>query len=116
MNLEEIKRFLETSLKFGTLEEAECAIREIHALYMRCMELNDKKGSELCRKRILDGKKRTKLISRNRRVSLMKRQQKEEMHLWFSLWLDNPSTFFQWLKLRKKTESYKSLARGEYAV
>jgi hypothetical protein len=47
------------------------------------------------------------MIARNRRVDPSKRRQKQEVALWFRIWLETPEIFCDWLALRKKTEEFQ---------
>ncbi|MBN2432113.1 MAG: hypothetical protein JXQ27_11600 [Acidobacteria bacterium] len=113
MKTEELKARLKEVLHFSTFTEAETSLRVIHALYEDCRATRDGEGMTLCRQRILDAKKRALLIARNPKVAPRKRDQKKEMHLWFSLWLENADTFFVWLDLRKNTRAFQELSKSE---
>jgi hypothetical protein len=42
-----------------------------------------------------------------------KRLQKKEIAAWFSIWLETPDIFDEWLSLRKSTEEFRSIANSE---
>ena len=112
MDIEEpYKGEFEGILQFSTFEETEKTIRTLQNLCRKYAELSDKKGMEYCRRVALLGRRRAELISRNHRVSLLKRRQKKEISEWFRLWLETPDLFDDWLKMRKLTEEYKTLSR-----
>jgi hypothetical protein len=115
MKTDELSDRLKRALRFGSFTEAERSLRTIHDLFTECRHAADRRGMELCRQRALAGKKRTLFISRNPHVDPRKQMQKKEMHMWFSLWLENPDAFFTWLDIRKKTETFQSLARDDRA-
>jgi len=64
---------------------------------------------DYCRQIASLGRHRAELISRNHRVSLRKRLQKQEMANWFRIWLETPSLFEDWLLMRKSTEEFREL-------
>ena len=43
---------------------------------------------------------RAKLAARNQRVSVEKRDEKEEMVTWMRTWLENPDVFALWVAMR----------------
>jgi len=116
MKHQNLREQLKAALHFATLADAERSLRTIHALHETCRAAHDRTGMELCRQRILDGKKRAGFIARNPKVSPRKQAQKKEIHLWFSLWLENAETFFVWLELRKKTGAFQDLSAAEESV
>jgi hypothetical protein len=48
------------------------------------------------------------MISRNHKVELHKRAEKEEIASWFRIWLETPDAFFDWLDVRKQSPDFKS--------
>jgi hypothetical protein len=102
---------LEGILQFSTFEEAEKTIRDLEKICRKYAASRDKKGMEYCRKIALLGRGRAELISRNHRVSALKRRQKKEISEWFRLWLETPDLFDDWLKMRKLTEEFRTLSR-----
>jgi hypothetical protein len=100
---------LKDVLAFSTLEQAESTIRTLEDLCRKYRSVSDKKGVAYCRQVALLGKHRAELISRNHRVSLQKRLQKQEMANWFRIWLETPDLFEEWLSLRKNTEEFHRL-------
>lgn len=115
MEIEEPYRSeLEGILQFSTFEEAEKSIRNLEKIRLKYAVASDKKGMAYCRSIALLGRRRAELISRNHRVSELKRRQKKEISAWFRLWLETPDLFDDWLKMRKLTEEYRALS-GENA-
>jgi hypothetical protein len=68
---------------------------------------------EYCRQIAVLGRRRAELISRNRRVNAQKRLQKNEIAQWFTIWLETPSIFENWLSMRKDTEEFGKLLESE---
>jgi len=100
-------------LSFASFTEAEETLIRLQNLCLKYMSLSDKKGMEDCRQIASLGRKRAELISRNMRVSLPKRLQKQEIAKWFQIWLETPAIFDDWLAMRKKTEEFKKLLEQE---
>lgn len=91
---------------FESLERCLCTLDEIHRSYQRA---GDNKGVEYCREMARLGRRRAEFISRNRRVSPAKREEKAEMAFWFRIWLETPEIFPDWLAMRKATEEFRAL-------
>jgi len=106
---ESYRKDLEGILQFSTFDETEKTIRSLKILCCKYEKMSDKKGMAYCRKIALLGRHRAELISRNKRVSLLKKRQKREISEWFRLWLETPDLFDDWLKMRKDTKEFKSL-------
>ncbi len=96
-------------LAFSTFEEAEETLRTLEDQSRKYHSAGDKKGEEYCRRIAALGRYRAELISRNRKVSLLKRLQKEEIANWFRIWLETPAIFDDWLLMRKNTAEFKKL-------
>jgi hypothetical protein len=96
-------------LAFSTFAQAESTIKALEKLCRKYRSASDKKGVEYCRQVALLGKHRAELISRNHKVSLQKRLQKQEIAHWFRIWLETPALFEDWLSLRKGTEEFRKL-------
>jgi hypothetical protein len=104
---------LEGILSFKTLAEAESTLEHLEDLRRRYRAECDKKGVEYCRQIGVLGRRRAELIARNRRVAPSKRVVKQEMALWFRIWLETPELFADWLSLRKRTLEFQRLRELE---
>jgi hypothetical protein len=104
---------LQGILSFSSFVKAEQTIRQLQNLCENYRKASDKKGVEYCRQIALLGRHRAELISRNKRVRLEKRLQKQEIANWFRVWLENPALFDDWLALRKSTEEFQKLSKSE---
>jgi|WetSurMetagenome_2_1015567.scaffolds.fasta_scaffold702005_2 hypothetical protein len=100
-------------LSFATFAEAEKTVGRLQNLCRKYQSLSDKKGMEYCRQIASLGRKRADLISRNKRVSLPKRMQKQEIATWFKIWLETPAIFEDWLAMRKNTDEFRRLLESE---
>jgi hypothetical protein len=102
-------------LCFSTFAETEKTLRSLQNLCLKYESLSDKKGVAYCRQIASLGRRRAELISRNKRVSLPKRLQKQEIASWFGIWLETPAIFDDWLAMRKNTEEFHRLLESECA-
>lgn len=104
---------LDPLLKFESLRSAEKTLRDLDERFQRFKAENDPASMERCRQIILKGKKRALMISTNTKVSAKKREEKAEIAQWFTLWLQTPDVFWQWLSIRQATEDYCRRFGGE---
>jgi hypothetical protein len=100
-------------LAFSTFHEAEQTIKTLEILCRNYKAASDKKGVKYCRQMAALGRSRAELISRNKRVRIDKRLQKKEIATWFSIWLETPDIFDDWISLRKSTEEFQRIATSE---
>lgn len=98
---------LEELLKFDTLDAAEQTLLEVHARFSGFRSQSNHLGMERCRELILKGKKRALMISKNKRVHSKKRDEKAEIAQWFTIWLQTPDIFTDWLTLRKRSREFQ---------
>jgi len=93
-------------LHFSTLEEAEMCVMRLDELWRKFRDERDLAAIE----RVLEvarlGRRRAEMIARNHKVDPIKRAEKEEVMLWFKVWLETPDAFFDWLELRKQSPSF----------
>jgi len=100
-------------LSFSSFAAAEETLKRLENLCRKYRSASDKKGVEYCRRIAFLGRHRAELIGRNKRVSLPKRLQKQEIAAWFKIWLETPTIFENWLEMRKSTEEFKALMQSE---
>jgi len=100
-------------LSFSSFAAAEETLRRLENLCRNYRAVSDKKGVEHCRQIAFQGRRRAELISRNPRVRLRKRLQKQEIAVWFRIWLETPEIFEAWLALRKGTREFQDLLQSE---
>lgn len=95
-------------LHFATLGEAEMCIIRLDEL-LRKFETEGERAGEA---RVLEiarlGKRRAEMIAHNHKVDEVKRKEKEEVAQWFSVWLEQPDAFFDWLEIRKKSSEFRA--------
>jgi hypothetical protein len=100
---------LKNALQFHDLESAEASLRNLDAAWQGYREASDRTGVSIIRALVLKGKRRALGLASNPRVSPVKRRQKQEIARWFTVWLQTPDLFFDWLEVRKRSEEYNRL-------
>jgi hypothetical protein len=93
-------------LHFSTLEEAEMSIIRLDELLRKFQHEKDHPAEERTREVGRLGRRRAEMISRNHKVDPGKRVEKEEIARWFTIWLETPEVFFDWLEIRKQSPEF----------
>jgi hypothetical protein len=99
---------LKGALRFHDLASAETSLRKLDGIYRQYREASDRTGMNFVRSLVLKGKLRAGSLAANRRVSPEKRVEKEEIVMWFRIWLETPDLFSDWLDLRKTSEEFRA--------
>jgi hypothetical protein len=95
-------------LKFSTFEEAAASIRRLDNLRKQFRRKGDKEGLRRVQETVLKGKQRAQMIARNQSVNERKREEKAEMAEWFTVWLNQPEIFDDWLALRLASKDFRA--------
>ena len=95
-------------LKFSTFEEAAQSIRRLDNLRKQFRRKGDKEGLRRVQETVLKGKQRAQMIARNQSVNERKRAEKAEMAEWFTVWLNQPEIFEDWLALRLASKDFRA--------
>ncbi len=96
---------LENLLKYDTLDNAEGCLHALSDKMAGYRSREDREGVESVRSIALLGKRRALAAARRARSEEAKTI-KSEIAEWFTLWLYDPSSFFDWLSLRKSSPEY----------
>src|SRR5579863_5536304 len=94
-------------LHFATLEDAEMCIVRLDELYRKFQEEKERAAVERVLEVARMGRRRAEMIARNHKVEPEKRAEKEEIMMWFKVWLDTPDAFFDWLEARKASPEFQ---------
>ena len=94
-------------LKFADFKQAANTLKNLENLRKKFQAENDKEGLRRLRERAIEGKRRAQMISKNPKVSKKNRQEKEEITDWFTLWLNSPEIFENWLALRLRSKDFQ---------
>ena len=88
-------------LKFSDFRQTGASIRNLENLRQKFARENDKEGLRLVRETALKGKNRASMIAKNPKVDEKKRGDKAEIAEWFTIWLQSPEIFENWIELRR---------------
>lgn len=80
----------------STLEDLARTLLTLTAMY----ETSAKADRVAMRALAIESKRHARFAASNRRLDESKRQEKQEMLLWISTWIENPPLFAGWLNLR----------------
>lgn len=93
-------------LKFADFKQTLITIRRLENLRRKFTQENDREGLRLMRETAIKGKRRALMIANNAKVEVKKRAEKQEIVEWFTIWLQNPEIFENWLTLRKNSPDF----------
>ncbi|MEK7723843.1 MAG: hypothetical protein AAB336_05810 [Acidobacteriota bacterium] len=94
-------------LKFGDFKETLISIRQLENLRRKFTVDKDKEGLRLVNETAIKGKQRALMIANNPRVEEKKRAEKSEIVEWFTIWLQSPEIFENWIELRTNSKDFK---------
>ncbi len=94
-------------LKFSDFKETLISIRRLENLRKKFVSDNDKEGLRLVRETAIKGKDRAMMIAKNPKIEAVKRAEKAEIAEWFTLWLQSPEVFENWVLLRQNSKDFK---------
>jgi hypothetical protein len=81
-------------------EAAAASLADMTREYDAALAAGDKTRAADCRRAVLGGKDRLKLLLRRANLTPQKREEKQELLQWFLVWLEAPPLFPGWLALR----------------
>ena len=93
-------------LKFADFKQALISIRHLDNLRRKFTAAGDREGLRLVRETALKGKNRALMIAGNEKVEEKKRAEKREIAEWFTLWLQSPEVFENWIELRRNSRDF----------
>ena len=95
-------------LKFADFQQAASSLRNLENLRRKFARSNDQRGLRRVRETGLKGKQRAQMIAGNRNVDARKREEKAEIAEWFTIWLQQPEIFQDWLELRRRSPEFRT--------
>jgi hypothetical protein len=95
-------------LHFSTLEEAEMCLVRLDELLRKFTTEGERAAAARVREVAQLGRRRAEMIARNHKVAAAKRAEKEEVARWFTVWLEQPDAFFDWLEVRKFSPEFQN--------
>lgn len=93
-------------LKFTDFKQTLASIRQLDNIRRKFASEKDNNGLRAVRDVALKGKRRAQMISRNEKVAPEKRAVKAEIAEWFTLWLQSPEIFENWIVMRQKSPDF----------
>ena len=100
-------------LKFADFKQTLISIRRLENLRSKFAAENDKEGLRMVRETALKGKNRAQMIAGNEKVDEKKRAEKAEIAEWFTLWMQSPEVFENWVLLRQNSKDFKEKFEAE---
>ena len=94
-------------LHFSSLEEAEMCLIRLDELFRKFTIDGERPAVERVREVAMLGRRRAEMIAHNHKVDPAKRAEKLEIAHWFSIWLETPDAFFDWLEIRKQSPEFR---------
>lgn len=94
-------------LKFSDFKQVVISLRQLENLRQKFLRENDKEGLRLVRETAIKGKNRASMIGKNSKVDARKRAEKIEIAEWFTIWLQSPEVFENWILLRQNSKDFK---------
>ncbi len=95
-------------LKFSSFVQAAASLKRLENLRRQFARKRDETGLRRVRETALKGKQRAQMIAGNTRVDEKKRAEKAEMAEWFTIWLQQPEIFNDWLELRQRSADFRA--------
>ena len=95
-------------LRFSDFAQAAASVKQLDNLRRQFERKGDREGLRRVRETVLKGKQRAEMIARNPAVNERKRAEKAEMAEWFTVWLNQPELFADWLSLRRGSKDFRS--------
>jgi hypothetical protein len=93
-------------LKFSDFKQTLASLRRLENLRRKFLVENDREGLRLVRETALKGKNRSQMIAKNEKVEKKKREEKQEIVEWFTIWLQSPEVFENWINLRQTSPDF----------
>lgn len=93
-------------LKFTDFKETLSSIRRLENIRRKFAAERDTQGLRVVRETAIKGKSRAQMISKNEKVADDKRCVKAEIAEWFTIWLQSPEIFENWIVLRQNSKDF----------
>lgn len=97
---------LRNILKFSDFKETLASLKRMENLRKKFARESDREGLRVVRETALKGKSRAQMIARNQKVAPEKRAEKAEIAEWFTIWLQSPEIFENWITLRQNSKDF----------
>ena len=107
-NFDPYEAMFRNVLKFSDFAQATASLKQLDNLRRQFARQEDKDGLRRVRETVLKGKQRAQMIARNPAVNERKRAEKTEIAEWFTVWLQQPEIFADWLELRQRAPDFRA--------
>jgi hypothetical protein len=97
------RNVLDTSDLVSTLR----SLRDLDALRRKYAGNNDREGLRLVRETAIRGKEFAEETAARANIDLAEQQAAAEAAQWFSVWMQTPALFDQWIEMRIATDEFK---------
>jgi hypothetical protein len=94
-------------LKFSDFTQAASSLKRLENLRKQFARKKDQDGLRRVQETALKGKQRAQMIAGNQAVDEKKRAEKAEIAHWFTVWLQQPEIFDDWLHLRRRSKDFR---------
>jgi hypothetical protein len=94
-------------LKFADFTQAANSLKRLENLRKQFARKKDQEGLRRVHETALKGKQRAQMIAGNKAVDEKKRAEKAEIAHWFTVWLQQPEIFDDWLHLRRRSKEFR---------
>ena len=94
-------------LKFSDFTQAANSLKRLENLRKQFARKKDQDGLRRVQETALKGKQRAQMIAGNKSVDEKKRAEKAEIAHWFTVWLQQPEIFDDWLHLRRRSKDFR---------
>jgi hypothetical protein len=94
-------------LKFSDFTQAASSLKRLENLRKQFARKKDQDGLRRVQETALKGKQRAQMIAGNKTVDEKKRAEKAEIAHWFTVWLQQPEIFDDWLHLRRRSKDFQ---------
>ncbi|MBX9601533.1 MAG: hypothetical protein K2X35_11025 [Bryobacteraceae bacterium] len=84
----------------GSFDELETSLTRLYVEQEKAAAAGDPELASKCRQCVIEAKDHARLSLS--RLTGGRRRDREEMIQWMLIWLENPSVFLQWLRLRRR--------------
>jgi len=97
---------LRNIMQLDDLRSAVSTLRNLENLRRKYQADNDKEGLRLIRESAISGKRNLSKLVEDPKTEGLKRQIYVEISQWFSVWLQTPAIFDDWLSMRQKAREF----------
>ncbi len=93
-------------LKFSDFKQTLASLQQLENLRKKFVREKDREGLRIVRDTAIKGKRRAQMIAKNEKVAPEKRAEKQEIAEWFTIWLQSPEIFENWIALRQNSPDF----------